>query len=137
MNLITTILGLGLLLIPPGSGKPYYYNPNSYFSYYPYYQQPQGYTYTVVTQAPAAVIVPSIPTPQCARLYDSHDFYGRTLEFKDDDKRTDLAAYYFYPKAVKIRPECSLTVFDNYGSKYVVQKDEKYLWMVRPLFNVN
>jgi hypothetical protein len=52
------------------------------------------------------------------------------MELIENDRRSNLESYYFMPKAVKIRSGCSLTLFDSYGLKHVVEKDEQYLWMV-------
>jgi len=96
-----------------GSGQ-YYDNYNKNYS-----AQSAPLIYT-----PPPVVDQSL---QCARLWDAFEYQGRILDLGYNQKRIDLSAFYFTPQAVKVKPGCALTIFDEIGTKQILDRDTSWL----------
>ncbi len=66
----------------------------------------------------------------CARMFDTPNFQGGSVDFNDNDKFTNWGDWYnknFKPQSVKIGSRCSLTLYDIFWRKQAFTRDSHWI----------
>ncbi|ODM96520.1 hypothetical protein Ocin01_10160 [Orchesella cincta] len=64
---------------------------------------------------------------KCATLYNARSYQGTPFSVQDGSKHPSLRYMSFVPNSIRVTPGCALTIFDSYGNKQAIDRDQDNL----------